>query len=271
VTPVAPARDAATLMLVRDGDRGLEVFMVRRSLAASFVGGAFVFPGGTVDPADGASGLGDVVDGRTDEDASRVLGLESGGLALWVAAVRECFEEAGLLLARTSGGAPIGFDEPAVAARFVEHRAALIGGRQTLAEVCRGEGLRLALGHIHYFAHWITPTASPRRFDTRFFVAAEPAGQQPLHNPGELIDQVWIRPDDALDGHRRGTFDLILPTIHNLQAIARFERAADLLAATAATASVPTVVPRVVPDGDGHRVLLPGDPGYATDLVEEPA
>jgi 8-oxo-dGTP pyrophosphatase MutT (NUDIX family) len=267
----ATPRDAATLMLVRDGDDGLEVFMVRRSLSASFVGGAFVFPGGTVDPADREPELQQLADGRTDADASILLGVESGGLAFWVAAVRECFEESGLLLARHADGRAIDFGDPGVRARFAEHRAATNTNRLGLAELSRREDLRLSLGDLHYFAHWITPTAAPRRFDTRFFVAAAPEDQEPLHNPGELIDQVWIRPLDAIDGHRRGTFDLILPTIRNLEAIARFDRAADLLAAAASSPSVPTVVPRLVQDDDGLRILLPGDPGYSNHLIEEPA
>jgi 8-oxo-dGTP pyrophosphatase MutT (NUDIX family) len=270
VTVTVP-RDAATLMLVRDGDDGLEVFMVRRSLSASFVGGAFVFPGGTLDPADGAPEVGELSDGRDDVEASAMLGLESGGLAFWVAAVRECFEEAGLLLARGADGRAIDFHDPAVKARFAGHRRACTTDRLSIAELCRLEDLRLNLGELHYFAHWITPTAAPRRFDTRFFVAAAPADQEPLHNPGELIDQVWIRPLNALEGHRRGVFDLILPTIRNLEAITRFDRADDLLAAAAASPSVPTVVPRLVQDDDGLRILLPGDPGYTNDLVEESA
>jgi 8-oxo-dGTP pyrophosphatase MutT (NUDIX family) len=248
-------------MLVRDGDAGLEVFMVRRSLAASFVGGAFVFPGGTVDPAD-RDDVDDVVGGRSDTEASALLGVESGGLAFWMAAVRECFEESGLLLATTVDGRPIGFDDPAVAARFVDHREALTTGRRSIVEVCREEGLRLSLGSVHYFAHWITPTAAPRRFDTRFFVAPAPVDQEPLHNPGELIDQAWIRPADAIEGHRQGGFDLILPTIRNLEAIGRFATAGELLSAAATNDEVPTITPRLVQDDDGLRILLPGDPGY---------
>jgi 8-oxo-dGTP pyrophosphatase MutT (NUDIX family) len=271
VTEAVPARDASTLIVVRDGDHGLEVFMVRRPQSASFAADVFVFPGGAVDPADGLADIEAMCDGPTEAEASTRLGLETGGLALWVAAVRECFEEAGLLLAHQDGGRPIDFDRPEVAERFVEHRRALVGNRLSIAELCRLEGLRLDLASIHYFAHWITPTAAPRRFDTRFFVAAAPADQEPLHNPGELIDQVWIGPADALDGHRRGTFELILPTIRNLEAIARFDRATDLIDTVAATAAVPTIVPRLIKDDDGVRVLLPGDPGYASDLVEEPA
>jgi 8-oxo-dGTP pyrophosphatase MutT (NUDIX family) len=273
VTTVVAARDASTIMVVRDGDSGLEVFMVRRSLSASFVGGFFVFPGGAVDPADGLDDLEHVCEGRTDRDASTVLGLEAGGLAWWVAAVRECFEETGMLLARRADGTAVDFDDPIEAARFAGHRAALVENRLSMSELCRVEGLRLDLGGIHYFAHWITPTAAPRRFDTRFFVTAAPLGQEPLHNPGELIDQVWIRPVDAIEGHRQGTFQLILPTIRNLEAIAQFERSADLLEVAAAAPAVPTVVPRLVRVGDGEdsgmRVVLPGDPEYS--MVEEPA
>jgi 8-oxo-dGTP pyrophosphatase MutT (NUDIX family) len=256
VTSVVPAREAATLMVVRDGDDGLEVLMVRRSLAASFVGGAFVFPGGAVDPADGLADLEAVSVGRTDVDASSRLGLDSGGLAYWVAALRECFEETGVLLARHEDGAPLDFETAGNNARFAEHRAAIIDGRLSLPELCRSEGLRLDLGAIHYFAHWITPTASPRRFDTRFFLALAPPGQEPLHNPGELIDQVWIRPEDAVEGHRQGTFETILPTVRNLEHISGFERAAKLVDAAAALRAVPTVIPRVVPGDRGRHLRL---------------
>jgi 8-oxo-dGTP pyrophosphatase MutT (NUDIX family) len=270
-TTAVPPRDAATLILVRDGDHGLEVFMVRRALSATFVGGAFVFPGGTLDPADRAIDVEAMCAGLTDAEASTRLGLDTDGLAFWVAAVRECFEETGLLLASGSDGRAIGFDDPGVAARFAAHRGELTGNRRSMAEVCRLEDLRLNLAGIHYFAHWITPTAAPRRFDTRFFVAAAPADQEPLHNPGELIDQAWIRPVDAIEGHRQGTFDLILPTIRNLEAIARFDRASDLLDVAVSAPSVPTVVPRLVQDDEGLRILLPGDPGYTHDLVEDRA
>jgi 8-oxo-dGTP pyrophosphatase MutT (NUDIX family) len=268
--PETPARDAATVMLVRDGSDGMEVFMVRRTLNADFVGGAYVFPGGSVDPGDRDPDVERWADGRTDRDASDRLDVGGGGLAFWVAAVRECFEESGILLAGHTDGTPIGFDDPEVAARFAEHRRALVAGERRLVEVCERESLRLALGGIHYFSHWITPLGSRRRFDTRFFVAAAPTGQEPLHDPDELIDQAWIRPGDALDGHRRGTFDLILPTIRNLQAIARFDRAADLLAAAGAERDIPAVLPRVVRDGGGLRILLPGDEGYVA-AADQPA
>jgi 8-oxo-dGTP pyrophosphatase MutT (NUDIX family) len=263
--PPVQVRDAATVMLVRDGADGrLEVFMLRRNLNSDFVGGAYVFPGGAVDPADRHADLEPICEGRTDSDASTALALEppTGGLAYWVAAVRESFEEAGVLLAYDADGAIVDFRDAAVAERFDRHRASVDRGERRLVEVCAEEGLRLAVDGMHYFAHWITPVGPPRRYDTRFFVAAAPVGQTPLHDDRETIANCWIAPAEALARHRAGEFDLILPTIRNLEAIARFDTAADVLAAASALDVVPAVLPRVVDDGDGIRILLPGDPGY---------
>jgi hypothetical protein len=128
--------------------------------------------------------------------------------------------------------------------------------------VCRAEGLRLAVDRVHYFSHWITPEPAPKRYDTRFFVTALPPGQVPVHDDYETTDTVWVRPADALARAAAGEFDLIFPTIKNLEAISRFATSAELLAAAAAVERVPTVLPRVVADERGFRILLPGDPGY---------
>lgn len=271
-----PVRDAATVMLVRDGDGGLEVFMLRRNPESTFVGGAYVFPGGAVDQADADDPLLDeVCDGRTDADASRSLGVERGGLAFWVAAIRESFEEAGVLLAEGPTGEFVSFADPAVEERFAAHRTQVDAGERRLAEVCRDEGLRLAVDGLHYFSHWITPIGPPRRFDTRFFVCRAPAEQEPLHDDAETVASLWTRPADALAAHRAGELELILPTIRNLVAISRFDTADELLAAAAAVDEVPTMLPVVVeaPDSDvkiggrGVRILLPGDDGYDDALA----
>lgn len=247
--------------------------MVRRSLHAEFVGGAHVFPGGAVDPADGGPRAERLCNGRSDAEASRILGIGSGGLAYWVAAIRECFEEAGLLLACDRSGAPLSFSDPDVAARFARHRACLNAREQTFLDVCEAEGLRLLAGELAYFAHWITPEGSPRRYDTRFFVAAAPEGQTPAHDAGETVAHAWLRPAEALQRHRSGEIDLILPTIRNLEAIGAFATAAELLDAAAALRDVPTVLPREVAGDDGPCLLLPGDPGYAAPAAPaaEPA
>lgn len=260
-------RDAATVMLVRDGEAGhLEVFMLRRNLNSDFVGGAYVFPGGAVDPEDRHADLEPICEGRTDADASTALGLDppTGGLAYWVAAVRESFEEAGVLLAYDADGTVVDFRDEAVAARFDRHRRAVDNSERRLVEVCAEEGLRLAVDAMHYFSHWITPLGPPRRYDTRFFVAAAPVGQTPLHDDRETIANCWIAPAEALDRHRAGEFDLILPTIRNLEAIARFDSACEVLEAAKVLDQIPAVLPRITDDGDGEgiRILLPGDPGY---------
>lgn len=260
-------------MLVRDGDHPaapLEVLMVRRNLRSDFVGGAYVFPGGAVDAADAGPEVTACCAGRSDAEASAILEVPSGGLAYWVAALRECFEEAGLLLAYPAAGTARGGDTASALlslaggaeGRFDRHRREVNAGRRRFVDVCLEEGLRLALDRVHYFAHWITPEGAPRRYDTRFFVAAAPAGQVAAHDAAETIAARWIRPADALAAHREGEIELIFPTIRNLQAIGRFTTTGELLAAAAAASRVAAVLPRVVVDGRGIRILLPGDPGY---------
>jgi len=227
-------RPAATVLLVRDSESGLEVFMVRRNPRSVFGGGAFVFPGGAVDDADRRADLGPVCEGRTEEEASAILGVPDGGLAFWVAGIRECFEEAGFLLAYGPDGEIVRLGDVEVEERFAAHRADVDAGRRRLMEVCVEEGLRLAVDGLFYFSHWITPEGAPRRFDTRFFVAAAPGEQTPVHDARETIAHEWVRPADALERNRAGRFELMTPTLRSLEAVAGFERSADLLAAAAA-------------------------------------
>ncbi len=259
-----PVRDAATVMLVRDaaGGDGIEVFMLRRNLQSDFVGGAYVFPGGAVDDHDRHDELDEVCQGRSDADASRRLGLERGGLAFWVAAIRECFEEAGVLLAYDAGGAPVRFDDPAVDERFRLHREALDRGERRLVEICEAEGLRLAVDRMYYFSHWITPEGAPRRYDTRFFVARAPEAQAPLHDDREVIAHLWISPAEALARYEAGELELIFPTMRSLVSLSRFATTDELMAAAAATDEVPAILPRIVEEGGGYRIVLPGDPAY---------
>ena len=267
MSEVLVPRDAATVMLVRDGAAGVEVFMLRRNLNSAFVGGAYVFPGGAVDDHDRHVDLDAVCAGRSDRNASELLGIDPprGGLAFWVAAIREAFEEAGVLLAYDRNGGICDWSGPEVAARFAEHRKAVDAGDRRLVDVCVEEGLQLAVDAMHYFSHWITPIGPPRRYDTRFFVARAPEGHTYLHDDRETIANTWIRPVDALAAHRRGEFEIIVPTVRNLDAISRFDTTDDLLSAAAKIETVPAILPRVVQDLDGTRILLPGDPGYDHD------
>ena len=258
-TDAVAARPAATIMLVRDVDDAsgpaLEVCMLRRHLDSDFVGGAYVFPGGKVDEEDRSAAAAEACARRDDAEASDLLDIPSGGLSYWVAALRECFEEAGVLLAYQGAGRPnrvlIDLAAPESRRRLAAARLALNAGETPFLGVLRAEGLQLAADRVHYFSHWITPEGAPKRYDTRFFVAALPPGQIPVHDEHETIDTVWVRPAEALARAAAGEFDVIFPTMKNLQAISRFATSDGLLAAAAAAEHVPTVLPRVVADERG--------------------
>jgi 8-oxo-dGTP pyrophosphatase MutT (NUDIX family) len=252
-------REAATVMLVRD-DPDLEVFMLRRNLESTWVAGAYVFPGGAVDPEDRSPALAARCGDRDDAGASALLGIAHGGLGYWVAAVRETFEEAGVLLARSAAsGAPIDPDSD----RWTLRRDELNAGTTTFLALVEAEDLVLDVGALHAFSHWITPEGAPRRYDTRFFLAAAPAGHAYLHDDTETVASRWVRPADALVAADDGEIELIFPTRKSLEALSRFDRAADLLAAVAAATDVaPGASPPVVRDSGGTRLALPGDPGY---------
>jgi 8-oxo-dGTP pyrophosphatase MutT (NUDIX family) len=217
-------REAATVAVVRDDADGLEVFMVRRTIDAVFSPGAHVFPGGALDPEDRMAAVEPRCDGFDDATASAMLGVPAGGLGYFVAAARECFEEAGLLLARRDGDLVTDVD------RYADHRDALNAGERSLLEVCAAESLTLAVDLLMPFGHWITPIGPPRRFDTRFFVAPAPPGQDPSHDGWETTEGVWMRPADVLAAADRAEVDLIEPTRHTLQALATYDAVDDVFA-----------------------------------------
>lgn len=264
-----PVRPASTVLLVRDAPAGGEpdVFMVRRTLSASFARGMYVFPGGRVDDADGSPDVSGLCDGLDDSEASERLRIARGGLAYWVAAIRECFEEAGVLLARRAtdpDGALVTFADPDSSARFAEARALVHDGEMSLSELCRREGLRLATDAIHYVSHWVTPFGETRRFDTRFFVAGAPAGQDALHDELETIESLWIRPSEAFARHHSGEVVLMPPTLSNLQLVAGHPSAEAALRAASQVGVPPAIEPRLRLADDGRllAIVMPGEPGY---------
>jgi len=257
------ARPAATLILVRDASAGMEVFMIRRTQSAAFMGGAHVFPGGGVDASDASAELAAHCEGLDDAEASRLLGVEQGGLAYWAAAMRECFEEAGLLLARGADGEYADLNQAGRAQIFAHWRESVRAGRATLADLCREHELRLAAGRMAYFSHWITQPGRPRRYDTRFFVAEAPLAQTPSHDNSETVDHVWILPADALARHQRGDLHLVFPTIKTLESIARFDTAAALMEFARSPRKMPTMAPRTASSREGRKLLVPGDYAYA--------
>jgi 8-oxo-dGTP pyrophosphatase MutT (NUDIX family) len=249
---------AATVMLVRDAPRGLEVLMLQRSQALAFMPGVHVFPGGALDAADDSPALRALCAGLDDAAASRALGLKRGGLAHWIAAIREAFEEAGILLAYNAAGEIVSLDE-AAAERYRAQRRALDEGRGNFAEFLLGEGLRLAVDRLRYFGHWITPVGSPRRYDTRFFLAVAPEGQEARHDERETIAHVWVRPREALELCAREAINMRLPTIRTLERFAACSTAAELMAEIDSASEVRALLPRFTRDG---RSVLPGEPGY---------
>jgi 8-oxo-dGTP pyrophosphatase MutT (NUDIX family) len=260
---VVAVRDAATVIVVRDGAAGLETFVLRRNIESEFVKGAYVFPGGSVDEADRHADLEAVCEGRTDAEASALLGIDSGGLAFWVAAIRECFEEAGLLLAYGGDGKLLRLDDPELADAFAAHRRAVDAGERRLVDVCAEEGLRLAVDAMHYFSHWITPEGQPRRYDTRFFLAAAPEAQEGLHDEVETIASEWVTPADALARYHAKELDLMPPQMVTLRQLAEYDRVDDLLAVAAAQTHIPVMEPKFVRGSGGRMdVVLPGDPGF---------
>lgn len=255
-------RPAATLILVRDTADGLEVFLMQRTHRAVFMPGVFVFPGGAVDDEDQSEDVLPYCGEVDDVIASRQLGLERGGLGYLVAAVRECFEEAGLLLAYDKAGELVEIGDSDAEA-FAALRERLTAGEISLADVCRARNLSLALDRLEFFSHWVTPAGPPRRYDTRFFVAVAPRVQTPSHDDQETIAHVWIRPAVALERSRQGEFPLASPTIRTLKALAAYPTTAALMEYATSPREVTPTRPRFAVGRGGRRLLQHGDPAYA--------
>lgn len=255
---------SATVTIVRDAPRGIEVLMMRRNLKSGFVPGMHVFPGGGLDKDDLLFKNNKLCECLDDRAASVALGLAQDGIAYWVAAIREAFEESGLLLARDAAGQLIRFDDATVAARFNEHRRRLNAGDAAFTELLAAEQLQLAADTLTYFAHWITPVGLPRRYDTRFFMAEAPAGQEPLQDERETIAAEWVSPGAALSRHQRGEFEMRTPTVHTLEMFAGYDSVASLREGLANRREISAVLPRIGRDG---RRILPGEPGYEEAAV----
>jgi 8-oxo-dGTP pyrophosphatase MutT (NUDIX family) len=259
-TPATPSR-AATLVLLRDRPvGGLDVLLMQRHRASKFAAGDFVFPGGKIEADDAPADAAAWCAGLDAEEASRVLGVAhplGAALAYWIGAIRETFEEVGILLARAPGGVALRPDPE----RFQTYRRECHGNKQAFWAMLKTERLTLATDRLVYFAHWITPEESPLRFDTRFFAAELPAGQEATVDGKEVIAVRWLSPREAIDAAARGEISLRNPTVRNL---ALFEGAASATEALGRLVgrSVETIRPRVLEEGGTRRVLMPGDPGY---------
>src|SRR2546429_3563390 len=260
-------RLASAVMLLRDmtPGQGIEVFMVRRVIQSDFAPDVFVFPGGSVSADDRAAEQAEqvftpVAPGKADPEGRTILG--SGTRA---AAIRELFEEAGVLLAYR-GEQVLAIGEEDVA-RFDNYRQAFTQRNGSLIERARAETLRLATDRLGYFAHWITPEGMPKRFDTHFFITTAPAEQQAAHDRLETSEGIWISPAEALAQSERGEFPLLFATIHQLPELATFHSVQEALESTTMQ-HVATHVPSLDQRAGGARVYLPGDDDNKWDVPE---
>ncbi len=248
----AIARPAATIMLLRDGQDGIEVFMVVRHHAVAFAAGALVFPGGRVEESDHDLAAG----GCPNPD-----GLDTGALAFRIAAIRETFEECGVLLARPAGSDRL-IDGATLKRLEDQHRGALNGGSIGFDAVLASEGLLPAPDLLVHFAHWITPAVQPKRYDTHFFLAEAPPEHLAVHDGGEAVDSMWIAPARALADTDAGRFKLVFATAKNLEKLSWSGSVKEAMA-TARAASVVTVQPTGTKlEGTKRLMRIPEESGY---------
>ncbi len=244
---------SATIMLLRDGTAGLEVFMVVRHHKIDSFSGALVFPGGKVDKGDTLDSVRTRIDGAD--------GLDDREFSMRVAAIREAYEECGVLLAREERTGNL-----VNAARLLElapMRDALNRHEVDIGTLLDRGGLRLAADLLTPFAHWITPNLMPRRFDTNFYLAAAPSDHMAVHDGSESVDSLWVRPVDAMAANEAGTKTIIFPTRMNVLKVGRSANTAEAIKAARGRPIV-TVEPMV----DGKVLRIPAEADY--DVTEEP-
>lgn len=254
-TPEAPRPvPAATVVMLRQRQH-LEVFMVVRHHQIDFASGALVFPGGKVDKGDFDERLNPWMNAAHADPTMR---------AMQVAAIRESFEECGVLLARPQGSSTL-IDGKRLAT-LEPFQKKLNDGEISMAAFLESERLVLACDLLHHFAHWITPPMVPKRFDTHFFVAVAPEDHLAVHDGHENVDSVWIRPQDAIAAARDGSRTIIFPTLRNVERLAKFNSPADAIDNCRTQAIVP-VLPWSEKREDGMWLCIPTNAGY--EVCEE--
>ncbi|WP_040337496.1 NUDIX hydrolase [Candidatus Blastococcus massiliensis] len=251
MTPPEP-RQAATVLLVRDGSAGLEVYLLRRTTGMPFAGGMTAYPGGGVDERDGDTQIGWA--GPSPAEWASAFGCDERlARELVCAAVRETFEEAGVLLAGPAEGTVV----PDVSGDdWEQQRQALLSHELSLTELLADRGLVLRSDLLRPFAHWITPPMESRRYDTKFFVAALPAGQEARDVSGEADEAAWLSPAAALQQHRESTRPMLPPTSHTLSQLGRFTDVAAALAGSPPDTMEP-IMPGFEQDDEGRWAVLP--------------
>jgi 8-oxo-dGTP pyrophosphatase MutT (NUDIX family) len=255
--PPAVPRDAATVMLLRSDPAGLQVYMLRRQASMAFAAGAYVFPGGSVDPRDADEKV--AWAGPAAAEWGRIFAAPPAlARALVCAAVRETFEESGVLLAGESAESVVA---DTTSADWESDRKALLDRSVSLAELLARRGLVLRSDLLRPWARWITPVVEPRRFDTRFFAAQLPAGQRTRDVGGEASEVAWVRPADALAASRRGEIRLFPPTAVTLSEL---DESGDLTTALTGPRQVAPIIPEVHEREGAVWLTVPGLTEYPT-------
>ena len=269
----ASLRKAATVVVLRDAEAGdgYEVLMLRRHARSGFAADMWVFPGGVVDPGDATLGTAYWNGIEPQALATRFALPEGEVLAYYVAAARETFEEAGLLLARTADGRQPDLSDPDLLQ--LRHDLADRTKQANFAAWLQEHDLVLELGAMTYLSHWVTPSVEPRRYDTRFFLARVPVDQVAGYDRLETTDQRWVSPAEALQARREGEMQMIYPTIQTLRWLREYPTASDAIAAAQAQPSIRRIQPHAELDDEGNfvRVLHPDDPQYPHHLYPESA
>jgi len=262
---------SATVIVVRERPERrpnrFELFMVRRADRSSFMGGAHVFPGGRVEDIDLEPEVRTYCDG-TDIAIRNLPDMsEETAIGYHLAALRELFEEAGVLLARDSQGQLASFEDAEARLRFGGYRVSAQQFSLPLVMILKEEGLRFDLSCLTPWSWWVTPAEEKKRFDARFFLAIMPSGQEGLHDGQETTQSHWFTPTEAIEQYKAHEIHLVPPTLRTLQELSRFETIEDLLA-HARTKKISRIQPRLVMNGETLQILLPGDPEHPADASE---
>ncbi len=258
-------KKAATVILLRNScnDDGFEVFLLKRHEKSSFMGGNYVFPGGRVDREDGSLETCALSRGVSLEEAHRRMsGLFSPQecLAHWIAGVRELFEESGILLAYDHNGNPLQFKNEGDWRRFIDYRDQIQKGKITICRIATESNIYLALDRLQYYAHWITPEARSERFDTRFFLARLPDGQEASFDQKETVAEVWLTPRKALEENVQGKVALSPPTLMTLEDLSQFHTIEEVFNSLQKREIQP-ILP-VLKNLEGEILIFPWDPEY---------
>jgi 8-oxo-dGTP pyrophosphatase MutT (NUDIX family) len=264
--PVTP-KNAATVILLRDKKpEGFDVFLLKRHEKSSFMGGNYVYPGGRVDRDDGSLEICSFSKGVTIDEAQKILGgtfSPEESFAHWIAAIRELFEEAGVLLAYDQEGNLFQIKNQDNREKFLYYRGSLQKGELGICDIAQKEGLFFALDQLKYYAHWITPEARSERFDTHFFLARYPSGQEASHDERETTVGIWITPRDALDENMKGEVALSPPTLKTLEDLSRFKTINEVFTSLRNTEIKP-ILPVLTKISSGPIIIFPWDPEYET-------